>query len=161
MQMAGANRVTLTGAFMMLAAGCISAGNVLAEPVINGSPAGLNQDLLNLFVQVPGASIVQSGSNNRASITQSSGGENFSFIGTTGSDNEVTIIQRGEGHAAGAMTIGSGSTVDINQQGRDHQAAIAVFGNNADISVTQRGASESVGIVQFGKGSPVDIKQGY
>jgi hypothetical protein len=137
------------------------AEDLLNQPRPSTAPAGINENLLDLFVRVPGATISQAGSNNRASITQSSGADNFSFIGTTGTGNEVTIIQQGEGHTAGAITIGNGSTVDVNQQGRDHRAAITVFGNNADISVTQKGASESVGIVQIGKGSPIDVKQGF
>ena len=46
----------------------------------NGTPTGLNEDLLGVFVKVPGATISQAGTGNTASITQSGGSGNFSFI---------------------------------------------------------------------------------
>ncbi|EYD75454.1 hypothetical protein Rumeso_02937 [Rubellimicrobium mesophilum DSM 19309] len=70
-----------------------------------------------------GASVLQSGRNNQAALSQS------------GADNQGLIVQRGSGHSATLDQTGGGNAYAIIQLGRGARTQVAQTGGEAGVSV--------------------------
>ena len=146
------------GLAVVCAAACVAAAQ--AQDI--GAPLLLNTDFGKPDIRVTAASIVQSGSGNRARIEQTwfpsaddaiidpAGNGNMAAIEQTGDANQATltqdgnlnrarIVQNGGSNQASAAQSGAGNTLDVTQDG---------FGNN--LLATQTGVGNSIVLTQAG-----------
>lgn len=130
---------------------CLALGGAAAQP---DGPHDPYTDLSDYLLSAPSppaqvASVFQSGSGNRATITQS-GDRNAAFEFQGGDGNVATIVINGRENAVGIAQAGSGNESSIGVGGDSNRVVNVQVGSNLSYSVQVIGNDRTVVVTQFG-----------
>lgn len=146
-----------------------------------GAPLLLNSDFGKPDIRVTAASIVQSGTGNRARIEQTyaasaddaifdpAGLGNIASVSQTGFANQVAltqdgnlnrarIVQNGDSNQASAAQAGAGNTLDVTQDGFGNSLLASQNGVGNSIVLTQAGGNQAT-LSETGNRNTIQVQQ--